>query len=137
MKVDKEVIHMKKLLELILILICVFNIVGCNNTSKDLQTKFPEYYNLDTFKGIEVYLWQNDNDEYLCGAMIGTNRNKIFAEISALANNGATVEQMKTILSSYNIDNDNIIIIPISINTTDFEIKTDEFASINEVFWGN
>ncbi len=128
---------MKKLLELILILVCVFSIVGCNNTTKNLQTKFPEYYNLDTFKGIEIYLWQNDNGEYLCGAMMGTNRNKTFEEISALANKGATVEQMKTILSSYNIDNDNIIIIPININTTDFEIKTDEFASINEVFWEN
>ena len=43
----------------ILVLVSVFFAA-----SGPLRIKYPEYYNLDTFKGIEVYVWQNENGEY-------------------------------------------------------------------------
>ena len=127
----------KNIVALVLSLFCMIGLVGCVEEADDLKQKFPEYYNLDTFKGIEVYVWHTDDGEYRCGAMTGTNRNKTYEEISNLAKNGATIEEMKTILSSYNIGKEEIIIIPIKINSTDFEIdfemETAGFAS--EVFW--
>jgi hypothetical protein len=107
------------------------------NATKDLQKRFPEYYNLDTFKGIEVYVWQTNDGTYECGAMNGTNRNKTFEEILLLEKNGATFEEMRTILSSYNIDKERIVIIPVNINAEDFEIEIGEFAQISEMFWDN
>ena len=63
-----------------------------------LYKKYPEYFDLEDMKGIEVYLWKV-GDAYYCGALSGTNRNKTEAEIQALMGNGATIEEMKTILS--------------------------------------
>ena len=107
------------------------------NATKDLQKRFSEYYNLDTFKGIEVYVWQTNDGTYECGAMNGTNRNKTFEEILLLEKNGATFEEMRTILSSYNIDKERIVIIPVNINAEDFEIEIGEFEQISEMFWDN
>ncbi len=125
---------MKNILALFLALFCIFSLIGCDT---DLKTKFPEYYNLDTFKGIEVYVWQTDEGKYRCGALSGTNRAKTFEEISNLEKNGATAEEMKTILSSYGVDKENIIIIPIKINSTDFEIDDEDLDSMKEMFWEN
>ena len=128
---------MKKLIVFVSILTCMLALAGCNNSTKNLQNKFPEYYNLDTFKGIEVYVWQTEKDEYMCGALNGTNRNKTFEEISQLASNGATIEEMQNILASYDIDKEEISIVPIKIYTDYFEISTADFININEVFWEN
>ena len=100
-----------------------------------LRLKFPEYYNLDTFKGIEVYVWQTEDGEYRCGALYGTNRGKEFDEITNLVKNSATIKEMRTILSSYNIDKESINILPIKINEEDFEIVTTDLSRINEIFW--
>lgn len=127
---------MKKLIAIVLAFACVSCIVGCNSTTKDLQKKFPEYYNLDTFKGVEVYVWQTDEGEYRCGALYGTNRGKTFEEISNLAKNSATIEEMRIILASYDIPTEDIIIIPIIITASNFEIVSADFSKIKDIFWG-
>ena len=81
------------------------------SASGPLRIKYPEYYNLDTFKGIEVYVWQNENGEYRCGAMSGTNRGKTIEELIALADNSSTIKEMKSILASYKIEKESINII--------------------------
>lgn len=124
---------MKKKIVLLLAFACMLVLLLCNR----YRLKYPEYYSLDTFKGIEVYVWQTEDGEHRCGALSGTNIGKEFDEISNLAANSATIREMKTILSSYNIDRESIIIIPIKINAEDFEIVTADFTKINERFWGN
>ena len=128
---------MKKLMVFVSILTCMLALAGCNNPTKNLQNKFPEYYNLDTFKGIEVYVWQTEKDEYMCGALDGTNRNKTFEEISQLASNAATIEEMQDILATYDIDKEEISIVPIRIYTDHFEIATEDLINVKEVFWKN
>ena len=76
----------------------------------DLREKYPEYFGLPTFKGLEVYVWQMAPDSYSCGAMEGTNREKTLEELMALK--GASIDEMKTILSNYDISKENISIIP-------------------------
>ena len=103
----------------------------------DLKTLFPEYYGLDTFKGLEVYLWQEADGSYRCGVLTGTNRNKTAEELTGLTRNGATIEQMKEILSSYSLDKDMIAIIPVQVSETTYETADFAFARVRELFWGD
>ena len=76
----------------------------------DLRKKFPEYYDLSTFKGLEVYVWQMAPESYSFGVMAGTNREKTLEELWNLK--GATAVEMRDILSSYDIPQEDIAIIP-------------------------
>jgi hypothetical protein len=75
-----------------------------------LRDKYPEYFDLPTMKGLEVYVWQMAENSYLWGVMEGTNRNKTEEELLALK--GVRVDDMKAILDSYDIPKENISIIP-------------------------
>ncbi len=85
---------MKKLVLLSLIGVCVLAF-ACSCADSELRRKFPEYYALDAFKGIEVYVWE-DGGAYKCGALTGTNR-------------------LKAILSSYDIGKENIVVLPFEL----------------------
>jgi len=129
--------HMKKLVTLVLILLCILGITGCQPQAMTLQQKFPEYYNLSTFKGLEVYVWQVSEDNYYCGLMTGTNRLKTEEEKNSLIRNGATIEEMKAILSSYDISRNSISIIPIVDPSSDYdyEINREYWENIRNIFW--
>ena len=75
-----------------------------------LRAKYPEYFDLSTFKGLELYVWQMAPDSYSCGLMLGTNRNKTLEELVNLK--GASIAEMKAILSTYDIDENEVFIIP-------------------------
>ncbi len=75
-----------------------------------LREKYPEYFGLSTFKGLELYVWQMAPESYSFGLMLGTNRNKTTEEITALK--GASAAEMRAILSTYDIDKRSIVIIP-------------------------
>ncbi|MBP5256281.1 MAG: hypothetical protein J6Z80_04410, partial [Clostridia bacterium] len=80
------------------------------DTLADLKEKYPEYFGLSTFKGLEVYVWQMNPESWYFGLMSGTNRYKTSEELMNLK--GATAGEMSVILSSYGIDERNIEIIP-------------------------
>ena len=75
-----------------------------------LRAKYPEYFDLSTFKGLELYVWQMAPDSYSCGLMLGTNRNKTLEELMNLK--GASIAEMRAILSTYDIDENDVFIIP-------------------------
>ena len=75
-----------------------------------LRDKYPEYFDLRTAKGLEVYVWQMSPGSYSCGVMEGTNREKTHEELMGLK--GASIHEMKAILSSYDIPKEDMIIIP-------------------------
>ena len=75
-----------------------------------LREKYPEYYDLSTFKGLEVYVWQLAPNSWSCGVMEGTNREKTMEELMNLK--GASVDDMKAILASYDIPKEDIFVIP-------------------------
>lgn len=76
----------------------------------ELRKKYPEYFELGTFKGLEVYVWQMAENAYRFGLMQGTNREKTLEEKMALK--GATAEEMTLILSTYEIEGKDIFVIP-------------------------
>lgn len=73
-------------------------------------------------------MWQTEAGEYRCVALSGTNREKWFDEISQLVSNSATIPEMKIILSSYGVDQEDIIILPIMISADDYEYVSDELT---------
>ena len=91
----------------------------------DLYEKVPSYYELDSFKGIEVYVWEEDG-ELLCGAMEGTNRNKFDEEIQALV--GIKLEEMAEILDTYDMSNSIVLIY--TYGESQYWTETDIYESI-------
>ena len=77
---------------------------------EELREKYPEYFALGTFKGLEVYVWQMAEGDYRFGLMQGTNRQKTLEEMMSLK--GATSEEMALILSTFDIENRDIFVIP-------------------------
>ena len=75
-----------------------------------LMERYPEYFGLSTFKGLEVYVWQVNPASYSFGLMPGTNINKTEQQLLALK--GASAEEMRAILSTYDIPEENIAVIP-------------------------
>lgn len=77
----------------------------------ELRTQYPEYFELSSFKGIEIYVWQTAPASYQCGMMSGTNRNKTDSEIASL--NPLTIEEAKLILDSLGVPKTERIVIPV------------------------
>lgn len=128
---------MKKKILTVSIIVIIVLVSVFFAASGHLRIKYPEYYNLDTFKGIEVYVWQNEDGEYRCGAMSGTNRGKTIEELTALTENSATIGEMKSILASYKINKDSIIIIQVAnpLSGDEIEIQGINPEEICELFW--
>jgi beta-lactamase regulating signal transducer with metallopeptidase domain len=95
------------------------------NDNDDVIDVPQEYYELDPFKGIEVYVWE-ENGELVCGAMSGTNRNKFDEEIQALV--GIKLEEMAAILDTYDISNSIVLIY--TYGESQYWTKTDIYESI-------
>ena len=127
---------MKKLIALILALACAVGLMGCADTTTNLQERFPEYYNLDTSEGIKVYVWQAEDGEYRCGAVSGINRITKFEEISKIASNSTTIDEMKTILASYNIERGYVSVYHIEIMSSYYE-EIEDYNEIRDIFWGD
>ncbi len=79
-----------------------------------LKEQYPEYFELSSFKGIEVFVWETADDVYRCGIMSGTNRMKTGAEIQALEQKSLSITEAKMILEEYGVEKDSIIVIPIT-----------------------
>ena len=79
-----------------------------------LKEKFPEYFEISDFKGVEVYVWQLAENCYRCGLMSGTNRGKTSGEIMALQSKSLSIDEAKAILNELGVKKENIITIPIS-----------------------
>lgn len=101
----------------------------------ELRVKYPEYFELGTFKGLEVYVWQMAENDYRFGLMQGTNREKTLDEKMALK--GATAEEMALILSTFDIDEKDIFVMPWSNPASSYMI-TEEMAKdpdyINNIY---
>ena len=107
-------------------------------TSMDeLRERYPEYFDLSTFKGLEVYVWQLAPDSYSFGVMDGTNRNKTYEELWSLK--GATLDEMGAILSNYDIPKENVSVMPIHQPYSSYYYEIDEgyTASVRELLLGD
>ncbi len=105
---------------------------AAENDMEELQKKYPQYFNLHTFKGLEVYVWQLE-DVYYCGVLEGTNRLKTQEELDGLRANALTIAQMKVVLASYDIPWESIAILPIDVQNSFQDVSIpDELRALFE-----
>ena len=76
----------------------------------DLRDAYPEYIDLSPFKGLEVYVCQFAPENYSFSLVEGTNRNKSMWELMELK--GVSAKEMRDILSTYDIDDEYIVVVP-------------------------
>ena len=100
-----------------------------------LKRKYPEYFNLDTSKGLAVYIWQMGPNSYSC--TLQENNLKISQEIM-LSLRSATMEEMRVIVQSYNLPKEDIIISPYAHPLSSYAYNIDQAYEemLNELFWG-
>ena len=122
---------MKKLF--VLVLVCILTLAGCSDQA--LRQEYPEYYDLPTDKGLDLYMWETEGGSYCCGLLPGTNRNKSYTEIYKLIQNSATIAQMRTILSSYDIEETAVSIFPLTVTLSGFEYAIELREHYSVVFW--
>ncbi len=91
-----------------------------------LREKYPEYFKLSAFKGIEIYVWEMAEGSYQCGMMSGTNRNKTKEEIRALAEKPLTIEEAKLILKELGIGQGYFIVIPVVQPVSSYSYRIDD-----------
>ena len=91
-----------------------------------LRTKYPEYFKLNSSKGIEVYVWQMAENSYDCGLMSGTNRNKTEEEIWDLHKRTLSIEEAKLILKELGIGKDRISVIPVVQPYSSYRYEIDD-----------
>ena len=99
---------------------------------EELRVKYPEYFEPETFKGLEVYVWQMAESYYRFGLMQRTSREKTLEEKMALK--GASAEEMTLILSTFDIEDKDIVVIPwqnpvSSYMVTEDMVKDPEYIS--------
>lgn len=76
-------------------------------TLQDVISKYPDFLNLSTANGLEVYVWKNG--DWRCGLRSGSSQAPTLKELWAFKD-GATLEEMAVILSIYSISAEDIVI---------------------------
>ena len=104
-------------------------------TIAQLREAYPEYFDLSAFKGLEVYVWEMAKGQYRCGVLGGTNRLKTEEEILNLK--PATIEEMRLILSTYDIPRENISVRGVRhpLSGYYYEIDAPYQEGVRMIFW--
>ena len=88
-------------------------------TVSELREQYPEYFNLSTMKGLELYLWRADDNNVYCGLLPGTDRVKTNDEIRVMETRGVLPEEMRDIMSTYGLAKGEALMICLSNLTED------------------
>ena len=89
-----------------------------------LRQNVPEYFDLPADKGLEIYVWQMAPDDYSFGVMAGTNLRKENEQLWNLK--GVSAEDMRLILTAYDISPEDIEVIPIIKPFSDYAYEIDD-----------
>lgn len=102
-----------------------------------LKEKYPEYFGLDTTNGLEVYVSQFAENSYRCQLYSGMTAFLESQEMNYVKT--ATLEEMKLILSTYDIPSEKIVIIPFYNPLSSYYYKVDEehIEKIKSLFGSN
>ena len=92
----------------------------------ELRQKYPEYFKLNAFKGVEIYVWEMAEGSYHCGMMSGTNRMKTDEEIWDLAKNPISIEDAKLILKEQGIGKEYWLITPVVQPYSSYRYEIDD-----------
>ena len=103
-----------------------------------LRQKYPQYFDLPTDKGLEVYIWQMAAGSYSCALLPGRNLSYSTEEIMDLHKAPVTMAEMRTILSTYDIERSKIVLMPVRMAYSSYYYVIDDAyrKSLEKQFWG-
>ncbi len=107
-------------------------------TLKQLEQTHPHFFNVPTEGGLTVYVWEMAKDIYECH-LANTSQEKASGGQGYVYSIGAVkVEEMKAILTTYDIDRKDITIQPVISPWSSYVYEIDEAytAKIKSLFWG-
>ncbi len=83
-------------------------------TDGSLEETYPEYFDLDASGGLDVIVWQMSEFHYYFGLLehSETERDWLDHELMDLGTKGVDAAQMREILSTYNVEEEDIHIVP-------------------------
>jgi len=106
-----------------------------STTIDGLKVKYPQFFNVSTNGGLKVYIWQMSKNNYQCYLV---NRGiDMFADQSFAFEVGATIAEMRVILTTYDIDPNDITIHPVNnpLSSYYYEITDAYRSEVTELFW--
>lgn len=104
-----------------------------------LKKIYPQFFGVSTDGGLTVYVWQMAENNYRC-YLTNTDMEAISDNSFAYTvKDSATIEEMKVILSSYDIDKSEITIQPVinPLSSYYYEITDAYKTKIQAMFFGN
>ena len=103
--------------------------VGSIPSTDSLRELYPEYFGLEASKGLDVYVWQMAKNSYSFGLLPHVEQGRDWVSHELLNLKGAKAEEMIGILLTYNLNENDIYIIPwqnpISSYLAEWQIVTD------------
>lgn len=77
-----------------------------------LMEKCPQYFGLDATDGLDLYVWQMAKNSYSFGLLPHSPKGRELFDMDLLNMKGCNIEQIRIVLSTYDIDESDINIIP-------------------------
>ena len=86
--------------------------VGSVPAAESLRAQYPEYFGLDASDGLDVYVWQMAKNSYSFGLLPHAEKGRDWVSFDMMNLKGTSAEEMSVILSTYNVKENDIHIIP-------------------------
>lgn len=83
-----------------------------NETQISLMSRYPEYFGLDSSEGLDVYVWQMAKNHYSFGVLSRSEQMREWLSDDLVNLKGVSAENMREILATYDIDKEDIRVIP-------------------------
>ena len=123
--------------------ISVSNIGGADGSSNviisatidGLKVKYPQFFNVSTDGGLTVYIWQMSANNYSC--YLANTSMEAISDNSFAYDVGASIAEMRAILTTYDIDQKDIVLHPVNnpLSSYYYEIDDAYRAMVKEKFW--
>ncbi len=108
-----------------------------------LRESHPQYFELATEQGLTVFVTEWTEGSYRCGVMAGQDLHPAQAELTEISLGGVDLESVKLILSTYEIGEDRIAVVPFANALSSYSGKTstaptdpETIAMVRELVFG-
>ncbi len=102
---------------------------------EQLKIKYPLFFNVSTAGGLTVYIWQMSKDNYSC--YLANTSMEAISDNSFAYDVGASIAEMRAILTTYDIDRNDITIQPVRnpLSSYYYEIDNAYRKKVKDWFW--
>lgn len=102
-----------------------------------LKLKFPQYFGLNTEKGLAVCVWQMAGNSYSCSLFSG--KDGMYNQEDILTLPIASMGEMRQIVASYGLPRSEVAIVPVRALFSSFYYEIDDAyrAKVEKLFWSD